>query len=350
MQPDSEGFLYPFVEESGCIDCSLCLDTCREKAPSYTDKQIIYAYSSPNENLRARSSSGGAFSVIAESLLKQGGVVYGAGFNPDYSELLHMHAENSEELDNLRRSKFIQSRKNTVYSEILHLLKADRKVLYTGTPCEIGALKVFLQKDYSNLLTCDLICGCVSSPGVYARYIGEMKDKYNSPVSFVNFKDKRQGWRGKGISIKFKNGSEYYSSILDDYYVVSFHSRFNIRPSCFSCKYRSLLRASDFTLGDFWGIEQIDKKLDDNKGLSLLLVNSAKGKKVLSSLDGDFHLIDILLEDYSLKYNWCVHVNPEFDNWESRKLFYKDLNSDPFLVVAEKHLKQIKEERKKRKR
>ena len=221
--------------------------------------------------------------------------------------------------------------------------------MFCGTPCEVGGLRQFLGKEYENLLTCDIICGCVSSPMVYKTYIEYLNEKYNAHAVGVNFKDKRKGWRGKSIAVKFYNGSEYYNSILGDDYCVSFHSRYNIRPSCFHCKYRSLQRGADITLGDFWAIEKYKEGYDDNKGTSFLLVNTGKGQRAIESLDMICHPMPIDYEEYSTKYNWCMHRNPYAMPDEDRRTFYEDVVSMPFDQMAAKDLEAIKQARKQKK-
>lgn len=222
-------------------------------------------------------------------------------------------------------------------------------LLFCGTPCEVDGLRQFLGKEYDNLNTCDIICGCVSSPMIYRIYIDFINDKYNAHAVSVNFKDKRKGWRGKAIAVKFDNGEEYYNSILDDDYCVSFHSRYNIRPSCFNCKFRSLQRGADITLGDFWAIEKYNEAFDDNRGASFALVNTAKGEKTLLSLDLNIHPMDIDHEDYCMNYNWCMHRNPYSMPEEDRKTFYEDVVSMPFDKMAAKDLETIKQTRKNKK-
>ena len=224
-----------------------------------------------------------------------------------------------------------------------------RKVLFCGTPCEVGGLRQFLGKEYDNLITCDIICGCVSSPMVYRTYIEYLNLKYSASAVSVNFKDKRKGWRGKAIAVKFDNGEEYYNSILDDDYCVSFHSRYNIRPSCFNCKYRNLKRGADFTLGDFWAIEKYNEEYDDNKGTSFVLVNTSKGETLLNSLDLAIHPMNIDYEDYCMKYNWCMHRNPYAMPDGDRNIFYQDVTSMPFDKMAAKDLEAIKQARKNKK-
>ena len=348
MCPDCEGFLYPKIDANKCIDCGKCLKVCKD-VRYYDEHQKVFACWSKDDALRAKSSSGGVFSLLAEYILLQGGDVCAVGYSDDYTECLHKIISSIDDLDDLRRAKFVQSKKHDVFSKLKSILIQGKRVLFCGTPCEVGGLRQFLGKDYSNLITCDIICGCVSSPGVYKKYIDFISQKYNSKVISVNFKDKRAGWRGKAIAVKFENGEEYLNSILDDDYTVSFHSRYNIRPSCFNCKYRNLQRGSDFTLGDFWAIEKYKPEYDDNKGTSFVLTNTSRAESVLRKLDMNIHVMDINYEEYVTKFNWCMHRNPTGMSDEKREIFYKDVNSLPFDQMAMKDLEQIRKERKERK-
>ena len=198
-------------------------------------------------------------------------------------------------------------------------------------------------------MTCDIICGCVSSTEVYKIYIDYLNKKYNSKVISVNFKDKRAGWRGKSIAVNFTNGEEYLNSILDDDYCVSFHSRYNICPSCFNCKYRNLNRGADFTLGDFWAIEKFQPEYDDNKGTSFVLTNTEKAVNILHELDIICHPMDIDYEEYSTNYNWCMHRNPYSMPEIDRNRFYEDVRKMPFNEMAMKNLEVIRQARKQKK-
>ena len=338
MQPDEvEGFLYPRVDEEKCIDCGKCLRVCKDVRP-YQEEQKIYACWSKDDSLRARSSSGGMFSLLAEKILADGGAVCAVGYSDDCKECLHKIIRTPEDLDDLRRAKFVQSKKYDVYHQVKELLMSGIQVLFCGTPCEVGGLRQFLGKEYENLITCDIICGCVSSPMVYRTYIEFLNDKFKANAVSVNFKDKRKGWRGKAIAVKFDDGMEYYNSILEDDYCVSFHSRYNIRPSCFNCKYRNLKRGADFTLGDFWAIEKYNEEYDDNKGTSFVLVNTPKGKFLLDSLDMVIHPMEIDYEEYCMKYNWCMHRNPYTMPEDDRRTFYNDVVSMPFDQMSAKDL------------
>lgn len=349
MQPDKvEGFLYPVVDDSNCIECGKCLKVCKDVRP-YQEEQHIYACWSKDDQLRARSSSGGVFSMLAENVFKNNGAVCAVGYSDDCKECLHKIIWKSDDLDDLRRAKFVQSKKYDVFQNIKNILKEETFLLFCGTPCEVGGLRQFLGREYDNLITCDIICGCVSSPMVYRTYIEFLNQRHGANAVSVNFKDKRKGWRGKAIAVKFDNGEEYYNSILDDDYCVSFHSRYNIRPSCFNCKYRNLKRGADFTLGDFWAIEKYNEAFDDNKGTSFVLVNTAKGEKALQQLDLNTHLMDIDYEEYCMKYNWCMHRNPYGMPENDRKIFYQDVISMPFDQMAAKDLEAIRQARKQKK-
>lgn len=349
MMPDPvEGFLYPSVDKEKCIACGKCLRVCKN-VQFYQEEQKIYACWSKDDLLRAHSSSGGIFSLLAEKVLDEGGVVCAVGYSDDCKEVLHKIIDSKDGLDDLRRAKFVQSKKYDVFSEIQTRLESGIPLLFCGTPCEVGGLRQFMGKPWPNLITCDLICGCVSSPMVYRRYIEFLNEKYEANAVSVNFKDKRAGWRGKAIAVGFDNGEEYYNSILDDDYCVSFHSRYNIRPSCFHCKYRNLQRGADFTLGDFWAIEKYNEAYDDNKGTSFVLVNTEKGEHMLHSLDLNIHPMAINYEEYATKFNWCMHRNPTGMPDGDRKAFYEDVKSMPFDKMAAKDLESIKQVRKQRK-
>ena len=349
MFPDEEGFLYPSIDKEKCLDCGICLKVC-ENVVFYENEQKIYACGDKEDENRSISSSGGVFSALANIILDKGGFVCAVGYSTDCKECFHKIVTSKDQLDDLRRAKFVQSKKYDVYARIQILLKAGKKLLFCGTPCEVGGLRQFLRKEYDNLLTCDLICGCVSSPEVYKTYIDYLNNKYKSRAISVNFKDKRKGWREKAIAVRFENGEEYYNSILDDDYCVSFHSRYNIRPSCFHCKYRNLKRVSDITLGDFWGIEKYVPEFDDNKGTSFVLANTQKGDSFIHKMSNmNIFFMDINCEQNSSTYNWCLHKNPWDVSIENREQFYQDIKIMPFDKMAEKDLAIIKEERKRRK-
>lgn len=189
---------------------------------------------------------------------------------------------------------------------------------------------------YKILITCIIICGCVTSPMVYRTYIELLNKKYNANAICVNFKDKRKGLCGRAIAVKFDDGTEYYNSILDDDYCVSIHSRYIIVPSCITSMYRSLKRGVEIFLGDFWAIEIFNEKYDDNKGTYFVLVNTSKGESFLNSLDIVIHPTQIDYEECCMKYNWCIHRNPYPMPEEDRKVFFQNVVSIPFDQMSVK--------------
>ncbi len=355
MLPDKEGFLYPHVDEDKCIYGEDCYNSCPSVIKSNNNSTIFvneaYACKILDDEVRHISSSGGAFSAIAKKIFEQNGFVAGVAYSDDFREAKHSMIDSWDRLDSLRRSKLLQSNKGNIFTEVENKLENENSVLFTGTPCEVTALKSYLGKEYDNLVTCDLVCGCVASPKVYNKYISYLEKKYNSKVSFVNFKDKTNGWQGRRINIQFENQEIYTNETSDDPYIVSFHSRFNIRPSCFNCKNRHLDRNSDITLGDFWGIKFYNSSLDDNKGTSFVMVNSEKGKKLVQSLSDtmDIRHLDIDIKAYSNKYNYCLIKSPTGAKQTKRENFYRDLDILDFDELFDVHLRDIWLERKRRK-
>ncbi|MCK9300075.1 MAG: Coenzyme F420 hydrogenase/dehydrogenase, beta subunit C-terminal domain [Bacteroidales bacterium] len=355
MKADKEGFLYPFVDIHKCIECEECYTNCpsvnfnKEALEPY--KNEVYACQIIDENIRRISSSGGAFSALSYPVLNLKGYVCGVSYTSDFKAVRHTIVNNEKELDDLRRSKLLQSDKNDIFLSIEKLLKEGQRLLFSGTPCEVFALKSFLAKEYKYLYTCDLICGCVASPKIYRKYLEHLENKYNSRIKSVNFKDKSKGWQERGIRIDFENGKSYVSDNANDPYMVSFHSRYGIRPSCFNCKFRGMDRLSDITLGDFWGLKYYHKSLDDNQGTSYVMVNSQKGKDLLMETKRYMHIqkMDIDITEYSNTYNLRVLNSPSPADELNRSEFYNDLDVMEFDELFDKHLKSICLERKRKK-
>lgn len=282
MQEDEEGFLYPHVDDSTCIDCGLCEKVCLCLNPSDPHEPIVsYAAKNTDEDVRDTSSSGGIFTPIAECIIADGGVVYGARFN-DQWEVLHAKAETKEDISDFRRSKYVQSYIGSTYKEIETLLKEGRKVLFSGTPCQVAALSNFLRKEYDNLITLDIICHGVPSPKIWREYVGQLPIK---GVADILFKDKSTGWRGYSFTLKDSKGNTLFTERASkNKYLTAFSRNLILRPSCFNCPAKAGRSLSDITLADFWGVEKIHPKMDDNKGTSIVLCNTEKGRKLVESL------------------------------------------------------------------
>lgn len=281
MIEDKEGFLYPMVDTTQCIDCGLCEKTCPviNQSVSHKPLQIFAAYNR-DEVIRKESSSGGIFTMLAEKIISEGGIVFGARFDEDFN-VRHDYNETIEGLAKFRGSKYLQSRMLDCYIEAKGFLEEGRKVLFSGTPCQIAGLKHFLRKPYETLLTVDCVCHGVPSPMAWQSYL---KD-YDITPAEVSFRDKKESWKRYNVTISSKEGKRQSSPYPENAYMNVFLSDLSLRPSCYDCPAKAGRSKSDITLGDFWGIERISPKFDDDRGCSLLMVNTESGEKAVRALD-----------------------------------------------------------------
>jgi coenzyme F420-reducing hydrogenase beta subunit len=262
------------------------------------------------------SSSGGVFTQLAEQTIEAGGVVFGVKWN-EHFEAVHAYTESKEGLAAFRGSKYVQSRVGNTFKQAEQFLKQGRQVLYSGTPCQIAALKLFLRKDYENLLAVDIVCHGVPSPQIWIEYMTSLK---LDNIAQISHKDKTTGWKGYSFSIKNVEGKVIYTQKAStNKYLSAFVKNLILRPSCFSCPSKAGKSLSDITLADYWGVERLIPQMDDNKGISLLCVNTTKGRDMINQLD-------IILEatnfEESILYNSCI-VKSTSEPRE-RKTFWKD--------------------------
>ena len=296
-----KGFWFPNIDETKCVNCSLCYKRC-PVSPAYkadTNNSVIACFGAKtkNEEIRYHSTSGGFFSELAISWINDGGYVCGALYD-DNQEIKHEIVSSAVGVEKLRQSKYAQSLTTGIYKKVKVLLQEKQKVLFCGTPCQVAALKSLIGKKDENLLTLDFICLGICSPLVYRKYLQMIERKYESKVKSVWFKDKRKGWRSVGTSIIMENGKEYYRTSGFDYYMIAFiKDALSMRSSCHSCKFRNLHHISDFTIGDFWGIEKINKAIDDDMGLSALIVNTEKGIQWFNAIKGNLNFFETKVDD-----------------------------------------------------
>ncbi len=287
MQTNSEGFAYPRVIADKCTDCGICASICPQlnEINYQLDSPLCYAVICKNK-FRDNTSSGGVFCALADAFLKKGGIVFGAAFNDDFTEVKHIAVEDKKSLHRILKSKYVQSDTLDSFKQAKKYLDSGKKVLFAGCPCQIEGLKKFLRKDYDNLLTVDILCHGVPSPAAYKSFLKEVSK--GRTVKSVDFRDKKYGW-GTLISVEFENETHY--DYYDGMYFKSFLSGLSMRESCFSCKYARPERVGDLTLGDFWGIKTYLEKLDDKKGTSFVLCNNRKGKAAMDKLHSDISVI-----------------------------------------------------------
>ncbi|WPC43290.1 Coenzyme F420 hydrogenase/dehydrogenase, beta subunit C-terminal domain [Clostridium sp. JS66] len=334
METDNEGFLYPKVDKENCVKCGLCEKVCHILHTSKLfNNPIAYAGYNKDERIRMESSSGGIFTLIAEHIIDKCGVVFGAAFDEHFN-VEHIVVDNKKDLAKLRASKYVQSKIGYTYSQAKDFLEQNRLVLFTGTPCQVAGLKSYLGKDYDNLICQDVICHGVPSPIVWKKYMIFREKKASSPIKFISFRNKTKGWMNFSLFIMHENGSKYISTINKDMYLVGFNKNLYLRPSCYECYYKTEQRQADITLADFWGIQNLMPEINDDKGISLLLIHSSKGKIVLDKVKNKLVYKQVEFKS-AIKYNPAM-VNSMQTN-KNRDKFYEELNAVDFDKLMKKY-------------
>lgn len=289
MQADAEGFVYPMVDNSLCVDCGLCETVCpvvhRDEEQRPTSHPLVYAMHHADTDVWQKSSSGGAFTALTNYVFEHGGVVFGAAYDAEF-RVVHSMATTPGEALKFRTSKYAQSDMSNIYCMVKEQLKSGRLVLFSGTPCQVEGLKCFLRKSYDNLITCDILCTSIPSPQFFSEYIGFIEKKASAKVQSINMKDKTIGWHKHqaGIRIGFSNGKSWFRTLETNLWNNIFISGLASRPSCFQCRFTNFNRSGDITIGDYWGIEKVHPECDDDRGVSLLLVNTPKGQELLRQI------------------------------------------------------------------
>ena len=340
MKADEEGFLRPIIDEAVCNECDLCTKACPIlEAPSVERETPNEAYACWNldEAVLAESASGGMFSLFADYILEQGGVVFGAAFDEDL-RVRHIAIDAREELVQARGAKYSQSDTGNNYCEVKELLGQDRDVLFTGTPCQVAGLYGFLGGDHERLLTCDLVCHGVGSPLVFSAYLEHMREKHGSALTDVNYRSKRLGWgQGRG-AIRFNDGQTLNFETRADPFYFGYVSSLYLRPSCYSCPYATTPRYGDITLGEFWGLgKQGAFRHSKKQGVSVALTNSARGAQVFADrMERTFCEARALAEAEAGNPMLCRPSRRP----PQREAFFADFQQQPFEAVVAKHLRR----------
>lgn len=321
MCPDEEGFYYPIVNYEQCIKCGKCKKVCPVLHREVEDKKIkSYAAYNLNENIRRESTSGGIFTILAEYVLQDlQGVVVGVVFEEKFDAVKFIITENKKTITRMRGSKYIQARINYIYRDIKGILEKGKSVLFVGLPCQVEGLLNFLDKKYDNLICVDMVCYGVPSPGLWKKYIKETFG--NDKISNIIFKDKKIGWKQWCFRVDLKEESKIENG-RSNIYMSSFLNNINVRPSCFSCPFKGENRNSDFTIADCWGDGEKNEALNDNKGLSAIIVQSQKAdiiwKRILHRLFFQEYDTNILMRG-----NWATYKAPEPN--ENREEFFLNM-------------------------
>lgn len=328
LSEDTEGFLYPVVDSVKCIDCGFCELVCPVLHPVNNGiEPLVYAAINNDESVRLQSSSGGIFTLIAELVLDRGGVVFGACFDQNWN-VVHDYTETKEGLARFRGSKYVQSHVGNSFTQVKSFLDSGREVLFSGTPCQVAGLKNYLRKPYSNLFTVDLVCHGVPSPEVWKKYLQEtvcraygIKKKnvmnLGEYISDISFRAKDKGWKNFTVKIIFRNGKIEMMPFFENPYMKAFLSNLSLRPSCYACPVKLHHVQSDISLADFWGVNEINPELDDDKGCGLVLINCVEKHWLIDRRNCYFAQHNL---DEIIPFNLCiVHSVKEPAN---RKFFF----------------------------
>lgn len=334
MVDDNEGFKYPSIDENICIECGLCNQACslnKKKHNQLLNK--VFICKNLDYDIRINSSSGGIFSILAKKIIESGGSVFGAKFNEQF-QVQHVEVSSKDCLYMLRGSKYVQSDINDTYKQTKKILDKGKTVLFTGTPCQIGGLKSYLRKDYEKLYTQDFICHGVPSPKVWQNYLKYINDKENiGDIKRINFRNKENGWNKFNIEIQGDN--KYLSPYFEDEYMKAFLNNISLRKSCYNCLYKGKSIVSDLTLGDCWGINKIMPEFNDDKGTSVVIINSEKGKKLFNDIKHNIEFIDIAINEV-IKYNSALIKSVKYE--KNREKFLSELDSNNFAEALNKYL------------
>lgn len=337
MVSDFEGFLYPEIDKSKCVECGICRKNCPVLQSNGSDENRIpetYAVKAKDLDLRLSSSSGGVFSLLANYILKKGGVVCGAAMTRDCKSVEHIIIDKPDELYKLRGSKYVQSCIGSVYKELLPIIKSGQTVLFSGTPCQIDGLRKFLENDYDNLLLAEVICHGVPSPKFLKNYINWQERKSGAQIVKIDFRHKKRGWTVFGNRLENSQRKVLYSTLREDPYLLMFLRNYCLRSSCYNCHVKNFSPRADFTMGDFWGIQNILPDFFDDKGISLVLLHNEKAKNIFEKIKNEMEYKETDCMT-ALKYNICMLESVKRP--KERDFFFEDMNNMDFNSLKKKY-------------
>lgn len=320
----SDGFKIPNINRKKCMQCGLCEKVCNSMDAMKNDKCILgYAAYIQNDVIRNNSSSGGIFTAIALEIIKENGIVFGASFDENFG-VKHTSCEKVEDLSKLRGAKYVQSNIDKTFQSVKKELDKERMVYFTGTPCQVAGLKSYLGKEYKNLICSDLICHGVPSPKVWKKYLS---DKIHEDIMCISFRNKKYGWTNYSLAVQTYN-KEYMFNGDNNTYMKGFIDNYFLRKSCYNCRFKGLDRTGDITLADFWGLQDIITAFDiENKGTSLILINSKKGKEVFEMIQDEIVFQEIDIEK-AIDYNKSAIISSYYPI--QRKRFFKGISKKKY--------------------
>ena len=353
MAADNEGFLYPEVDTDRCIHCNLCTTIC-PTLNAYPPQAPLATYAAVNKDkaTQEKSSSGGLFSLLAQTVINDGGVVFGAAFNADW-QVEHSSTESIEGVTAFRSSKYVQSSTRQCYTEARALLDTGRKVLFSGTPCQIAGLKHFLRAEYDNLLTIEVVCHGTPSPMVWSDFLVSKRkeiERINNgkepAITHISFRDKSTGWENYHFSIDYKSGlHDAQTYTLSEphqrnTFMRGFLHNYTLRPSCYHCVARKRQSRADITLADYWGVQQYHTDIYNDKGVSLAIINTVQGKHFFDRIQNNIHYTPSSYGN-ALAHNMCIEKSVEEP--PLRQAFWEDYQRKGIAAINDycKHKKSL---------
>ena len=342
----SEGFLVPRVEESLCVECGLCSHKCPAlgELPQHDDdpRQLLECYGAWNRDKETlmKSSSGGVFSALAKLVLEQGGCVFGVVWR-DKLTAVFTKAESMEEISAMRGSKYTQALPDSVYRQVKAELKRGRRVLFSGTPCQIHALRSFLGKPYENLLTADIVCHGVPSHLLLEQYVREKEAAKGEEVEKIDFRCKKMGWNRYSVSVTYRNGEHEDEFFGDNSYMRMFLSDLALNRVCYNCPFAHIPRQGDLTLGDFWGVERVRPEWPIREGIASLLVNTAAGHEALKEISEQIEMKPVAFREI-YQGQGASYIRQMRGVPSEREEVLQEASMFPLSVLIEKYLMRIR--------
>lgn len=345
MKMDEKGFWYPYINQKLCTNCGMCVNIChinnKPQQNGSIQKEVFAMWSLDNVN-RFESSSGGAFSELAKVILDDGGVVFGAYWN-DELKVVHGGICSFDELSKLRKSKYVQSSIDYTYNEAINALKEGKKVLFSGTPCQIaGLLNVVPKNLREKLYTVDLFCFGVSSPGVFEDYKTYVESKYGKKIKRIDFRTKNTGWKRYTMCLVLEDNIIIQKAPQTSLWLNSFMEGLTIRESCKQCCYNNLERMGDISLGDYWKYAALNKdEFDDDMGISSVIVNTEKGKQLFDTVRNKNYVSIRSIEDIITKQKRALDSkklpNSNYDE------FWNKYFNEGFYNASKKYIREGEE-------
>lgn len=332
MEKNSEGFEYPVIDMKKCIKCGKCITKCHAfefPKEMMEEEEIFYGRIKNNEEILNYSSSGGIYYLLANEIINNGGITYGAVLNKDNWEVIHLSSEESS-LKAQMKSKYVQSSTYESFEKVKEDLKRNKKILFCGTPCQVAGLKKLIGEN-ENLITVDFICHGVPSPRILKDKISNMEKRYNSKVKKIYFRSKYGNWSTQKMLIEFENKKVYLMDANNDDYFKLFLNNYTLRKSCYHCQYSNQKHLADITLADYWGVKKYSPEENDEKGLSLILINSKKGKNLIKNISDQIDMKPLSLD--KARYVYKKHDNYKEDK---RNEFFKEYINNGYTSAMKK--------------